>query len=239
VLKQFVIRTFLKAFRIMFCPSHHVNDKAVSVSGILLAGGESRRMGGINKALLKIGDHSIVELVSHVLQEIFSEVLVITNSPRDFEFLELPMFRDIIPGRGSLGGLYTGLKACAGDYAFLVACDMPFLSKEAIMYILERAQGYDVVVPRISGMLEPLHALYSQRCLPYIEELLAAEDLKIIDFFHKAKVLEVPGEDLQQFDPQLLFIMNINTPDDLNEARELDKKRMERQANVSCFTESQ
>ena len=78
-------------------------------------------------------------------------------------------------------GVYTGLRACKGDYGFLAACDMPFLSVDVIRHIANLVQGFDVVVPRISGMLEPLHAAYSRKCLPYIEDLFQHEDLKILD----------------------------------------------------------
>ena len=192
-------------------------------SGILLAGGRSRRMGGGNKALLPIGGRSIVERVSDVLREIFPRTIVVTDSPEDFEFLGFPMFGDLIPGCGSLGGLYTGLKLCDRDYGFLVACDMPFLNREVISYMLQRAQDYDVVIPKVSGLLEPLHAIYSRRCLPYIEELLVEEDLRILHLFQEVTTLEIPEDDLKVFDPRLLFIMNVNTPDDLRKAQELVK----------------
>jgi len=182
-------------------------------------------MGGGNKALLPVGGRSIIERVSDVLREIFAHNIVVTNCPEDFEFLGFPMFGDLIPGRGSLGGLYTGLRLCERDYGFLVACDMPFLNREAILYMIERAGDYDVVIPKVSSLLEPLHAIYSRRCLPYIEELLAEEDLKIIHLFQKVNVMEIPEEELKVFDPHLLFIMNVNTPDDLSRARELASER--------------
>jgi molybdopterin-guanine dinucleotide biosynthesis protein A len=178
-------------------------------------------MGGGNKALLQIGGRSIVERVSDILREVFSHNIVVTNSPEDFEFLGFPMFGDLIPGRGSLGGLYTGLKLCERDYGFLVACDMPFLNGEAISYMAEQAEDYDVIIPKVSGLWEPLHAIYSRRCLPYMEELLAEEDLKIIHLFQRVNVLEIPEEEFKVFDPRLLFIMNVNTPDDLRKARAL------------------
>jgi molybdopterin-guanine dinucleotide biosynthesis protein A len=191
-----------------------------SVSGILLAGGESRRMGGVNKALLKVGGTTIIERSASALCQAFEEVLVITNSPDDFRFLGLPMLRDVVPRRGSLGGLYTGLGACKGDYGFLVACDMPFLSADVIRHIANLVQGCDVVVPRISGMLEPLHAAYSRGCLPHIEELLQHKELKILNLYDKVKVREVPEEDLLPLDPELRFIVNVNTPEDLQRARD-------------------
>jgi molybdopterin-guanine dinucleotide biosynthesis protein A len=181
-------------------------------------------MGGGNKALLPIGGRSIIERVSDVLREIFEHNIVITNSPEDFEFLGLPMFGDLVSGRGSLGGLYTGLKACGTDYGFLVACDMPFLNKDVISYMVDRTDDYDVIVPKISAGLEPLHGIYSRKCLPLIEELFAEEDLKIRDIFHKAKVLEIPEEELKLLDPGLFFLLNVNTPDDLRRALDLAKE---------------
>src|SRR5208283_4604038 len=185
-----------------------------------LAGGGSRRMGGVNKALLEVGKSRIIERAASVLRHAFEEVLLITNSPDDFQFLRLPMLKDLVPGRGSLGGLYTGLSACKCDYGFLAACDMPFLSVEVIKYMTDMVEGFDVVVPRISGHLEPLHAAYSRACLPYIEELFQYEDLKILNFYDKAKVKEVPEKDLVVFDPELRFIMNLNTPEDLQRAKD-------------------
>jgi len=193
---------------------------SASVSGILLAGGESRRMGGVNKALLDVGGSRIIERAASVLCRLFPEVLVITNSPDDFQFLGLPMLKDLMPGNGSLGGLYTGLSACKGDYGFLAACDMPFLSADVIRHMVNMVEGFDVVAPRISGWLEPLHAIYSHNCLPYIEGLLQHGDLKILNFFDKVKVREVPEEDLRPFDSELRFSMNLNTPEDLRRARD-------------------
>ena len=199
---------------------------SASVSGILLAGGQSRRMGGVNKALLEVGGRRIVERVASALCDVFPEVLVITNSPDDFQFLGLPMFKDLVPGRGSLGGLYTGLSACKSNYGFLAACDMPFLSVDVIRHMLNMVEGFDVVVPRISGMLEPLHAAYSRECLAYIEELFQHDDLKILNFYDKAKVREVSEKDLRLFDPELRFIMNLNTPEDLQRARDYAARRL-------------
>ena len=182
-------------------------------------------MGGGNKALLPIGGRSIIERVSDVLREIFEHNILITNSPEDFGFLGLPMFGDLVLGHGSLGGLYTGLKTCGRDYGFLVACDMPFLNKDVISYMVDRTDDNDVIVPRISAGVEPLHGIYSRKCLPLIEELFAEEDLKTRDIFRKAKILEIREEELKLFDPGLFFLLNVNTPDDLRRARELAEER--------------
>ncbi len=195
-----------------------------SVSGIVLAGGESRRMGGVNKALLKIGDLPIIERVTRILSRVLPHVIVITNTPEDFRFLGLPMFQDLRPGYGALGGLYTGLKECAPDFGFLVACDMPFLCAGIIEHMMRRTQHYDVIVPRLRGKLEPLHAIYSKTCLPVVEDLMNNDDLKIINFFNRVRVLELDEKDLLSLDPDLRFIMNLNTTQDLERAQKIGER---------------
>lgn len=192
-----------------------------SISGIVLAGGESRRMGGVNKALLEVGGVSIIERVAASLRKVFEENLVITNTPEAFEFLGLPMVRDLIPGHGSLGGLYTGLCSCQGVFGFLVACDMPFLDPRVMRHMVSLVGQHDVVIPVIAGRLQPLHAIYSRRCIGPIERMMGTNDLSIINLFHEVNVLEVPEKDLVSFDACLRFAMNINTPEDLQRARTL------------------
>lgn len=190
-----------------------------SLSGIVLAGGESRRMGRITKALLQVGGVPIVERTVATLTRVFSEVILITNSPSEFEFLGMPMYRDERPGYGALGGLHTGLLKCTARYGFLVACDMPFLNERVVRYMANLATGPEVVVPRINDRLEPMHAIYSKTCISRIERLMDQSDLRILNFYSDVDVLEVPQEDLESIDPELRFIMNINTPADLEEAR--------------------
>jgi molybdopterin-guanine dinucleotide biosynthesis protein A len=189
------------------------------IVGILLAGGESRRMGGVNKALLEVGGVPIVQRVVNILSKVLQKIIIVTNSPADFAFLNLPMFSDLVPGKGSLGGLYTGLSACEGHSGFLVACDMPFLKVDVIRHMVDLAHKADVIVPRIHDKLEPLHAIYSPACLPHIPELLHRSDLKISHLFDKVDVLEVPEQDLAVFDPDFQFIINVNSPEDLQRAR--------------------
>jgi molybdopterin-guanine dinucleotide biosynthesis protein A len=194
------------------------------VSGIVLAGGESRRMGGVNKALLELGGLPIIQRVAATLARVFPETILVTNTPEEFDFLNLPMFRDLIRGFGSLGGLYTGLRSCREDFGFLVACDMPFLDDRVIRRMVELTGKHEVVVPRIGGHLEPLHAIYSRNCVPHIERLMAKGDLKILNFFPAADVLEVAETELAVFDPSLVFVMNLNTPEDLRAARKLARQ---------------
>jgi molybdenum cofactor guanylyltransferase len=192
-----------------------------SVCGIVLAGGRSRRMGGRNKALLNVGGRRIIETIVDKLFRVLDKVIIVTNSFDEFEFLGLPMVRDLIPGCGSLGGLFTGLTLCGRQNGFLTACDMPFIDERVIRFMLQFGDKHDVVIPRIRDYLEPLHAIYSRRCLPHIEQLINTPDYKIINLFKYVDVLEIPERDLLVFDSSLKFGININTPDDLDKARSL------------------
>lgn len=194
-----------------------------SVSGIILAGGDSRRMGGINKALLQVGGRPIIEREAEVLCRVFQEVVLITNTPEDFRFLDLPMFRDLFPGKGALGGLYTGLMSIKARQGVLVGCDMPFLNGRILSRLAELATAgrQDVLIPRINGRLQPMHAVYSKGCVAHIVEHMHTSDLTILNFFHAVDVVEVQQADLSRFDLHCRFVMNINTPADLERARQI------------------
>jgi len=197
--------------------------RPLTISGIILAGGGSRRMGGINKALLRVGGRPIVERAAVILKEVLPEVLLITNSPEEYEFLGLPMFCDLIPGKGALGGLYTGLNRSSSDLVFLVGCDMPFLNRGIVSYMtaIAAAEDNDILIPRVKDRLHPMHAIYSRRCLSPIEQHLNSRDLRILNFFHCVDVREIQEMDLTPYDPHCRFVMNINTPQDLEIAREI------------------
>lgn len=184
------------------------------MTGVILAGGQSRRMGQ-DKALLHIGRRTIIERVVEVLSRVCDPLLVVTNSPSSYAFLGLEMLGDLLPGRGALGGIYSALFFSPTPRAFVVACDMPLLNPDLISHLLAQPSRWDVVVPRVGEWLEPLHAVYSRRCLPRVEELLLAGGRKITDFYSRVRVLEVPEEDLRRVDPELRSLMNVNTREDL------------------------
>jgi molybdopterin-guanine dinucleotide biosynthesis protein A len=193
----------------------------MTVTGIIQAGGGSTRMGGQPKALMELGGRRIIERVLAALRPVVDEVLIVTNTPELYAFLELPMVADVYPDHGSLGGIYSGLRAAAGQAAFTVACDMPFLRPEIVELVVSRAGEGDVVIPRAGDQLETMHAVYGKTCLPHIEERLIAGQLKITGFFQSVRVVEIAEEEIARLcDPRLVF-MNVNTPDELRRAREL------------------
>jgi molybdopterin-guanine dinucleotide biosynthesis protein A len=193
----------------------------VRVTGVVQAGGKSTRMGGEPKALVELGGRRLIERVVGVLREVVDDVLVVTNTPDLYRFLDLPMVPDVFVDHGSLGGIYSGLAAAPGDSAFTVACDMPFLSAAVARLVVARAGEADVVIPRAGDQLQTLHAVYGKRCLPAMETRLNAGRLKITGFFDDVRVLEVPeAEVARHADPALVF-MNVNTPEELARARAL------------------
>jgi molybdopterin-guanine dinucleotide biosynthesis protein A len=191
------------------------------VTGVIQAGGRSTRMGGRPKALMELGGRRIIERVVAALDGVIDELLIVTNTPDLYAFLRLPMVPDVHPEGGSLGGIYTGLKAAAGDAAFTVACDMPFLRRDVVRLVVERAGLGDVVIPRVGDQFETMHAVYQKACLPHMEERLLTGQLKIVGFFDKVRVVVIEEAEVARWaDPAIVF-MNVNTPEELSRARAL------------------
>ncbi len=193
----------------------------MKVSGVIQAGGRSARLGGRPKALIELGGRPIIERVVAALAPAVDDLLVVTNTPELYAFLELPMVGDVYPDHGSLGGIYSGLEAVSGPAALTVACDMPFLHPDVVKLVASRAHQGDVVIPRVGSRLETMHAVYGKACLPHIAERLIAGQLKIVDFLERVRVVEIAEDEVALFrDPGIVF-MNVNTPDDLERARAL------------------
>lgn len=193
----------------------------MKVTGVIQAGGRSVRMGGQPKALIELGGRRIIERVVAAVAPAVDDVLVVTNTPELYAFLKLPMVGDVYPDHGSLGGIYSGLKAASGPGALTVACDMPFLHPDVIKLVAARAGEGDVVIPRVGSRLETLHAAYDKVCLPHLAECLIAGQLKIVEFLERVRVVEIAEDEVARFrDPRVTF-MNVNTPDDLARARAL------------------
>ena len=194
------------------------------ISCIVLAGGEGKRL-GTDKALLRIGGRVLIEGIVEKMARIGDEVIIVTNSPQRYSHLEARLVGDVYPGKGALGGIYSGLKAARNHHSLVVACDMPFLDLKLLRYMIVLSPGQDVIIPRIGGLTEPLHAIYSKGCLQPMERLLSAGHLKIIDFFPEVQVRYVEEQEVKLFDPQCLSFFNINTLADLEKARSLVRRK--------------
>ncbi len=177
---------------------------------------------GKNKAFLEINGERIIDRTKNLFVDLFDEVFLVTNSPLEYFDLNLRTLSDLLPG-GALAGIYTGLFHASHSHAFVAACDMPFLNRALITHLAALVPGYDLVIPKTSDGWEPLHAIYSQKCLPFMEDLLRRNDLRIVDFFHKVKKREVTAEEILPFDPRFVSFLNMNTPEDLARAKDLFK----------------
>ena len=195
----------------------------MSISGVILAGGKNRRMGQA-KALLKIGGQTIIERVAGVLAGITGEILIISSDREPYKFLGYPVLRDIYPGSGPLGGIYTGLAEAASRHILVAACDMPFLDQAVAQALLGRRAGCDLVVPRIGGYPEPLFAVYSKSCLEPMAENLKSGRLKITDVFALLRVCYVEEDELIALPRARESFLNVNTPEDLAAAIKMKER---------------
>jgi len=184
------------------------------------AGGASSRMGE-DKALKTFLGHPLIQRVAEQLLPIADELIVTTNRPEEYAFLNLPLFPDLKPGRGALGGLYTAIASAKHPIVAVVACDMPFASAS----LLEAAgklllgEEMDVVIPKSDEGYEPLHAVYRREtCLPAIEAAIDADQWKVIAWFPHVKVRVLTLDEIGQYDPSGLAFWNVNTPEEFSKA---------------------
>ena len=188
----------------------------MSVSAAIMAGGKSRRMGQ-DKAWIELDGEPLIKRVASVLAQVADEVIVVANDPK-YETLGLRVVHDRFPEGGALGGIATGVSAATHDRVLVAACDMPFLSVEVWRVLLDHRYEADVVIPKIAGELETLHALYTKACVAPMERSLAAGKMRVISFFDEVRVQPIEERELRVADPTLRSFTNVNTPEDLASA---------------------
>ena len=189
------------------------------VTGVILAGGNSSRMKS-NKALLPFRGELFIERIHRQLAGIFSEILLVTNTPELYDFLPCPTVADIYPGRGSLAGIHAGLSSSRTPYIFAVACDMPLLNSALIRRLATSIHDQDIVIPEGDGGLEPLHAIYGKGALPVMEEALARGRVKIVECCERLRSTILARDVVAGIDPEFLSFRNINTPEEYFTFRE-------------------
>ena len=196
----------------------------MNTTTIVLAGGKSSRLGR-DKVRENLGAESLLQRVLHRISSLGNEILVVIReetSPLPLSpDIPVKLVTDVYPGRGALGGLYSGLLASNTQYNLVLGCDMPFLNLDLLRYILKVVEGFDVAVPRLGEFMEPLHAAYSRSCLAIIEPLVKRGLYPIYDFFPDVETRYVEADEINRFDPQHLSFLNINTEADLQKARSL------------------
>lgn len=185
-------------------------------SAVILAGGLNSRMGGRNKAFLKVGNKTILDRLIEAIGALFEEILLVTRQPEIYKELpaRIKLVEDIFKKRSSLTGIHAGLANSDSPYCFIAPCDTPFIQPELVRFMCRAIDPEaDVIVPAFEDHYEPLCAIYSKRCLPYIEDQLRRDDFKIIHFFDKISLKPLPVTELKKADPSLHSFFNVNTPE--------------------------
>ena len=191
-------------------------------TGVILSGGLSTRYDGTEKALLQVGGVRILDRIYDIYSQLFEEIILVTNNPQKFLEWDLLIVSDLFPIRSSLTGIHAGLFYMTNPFAFISACDTPFLKKEIVETVIEKIEAkIDIVMPETSAGFEPLCAAYSKRCLQPAQHHLEQEKLKIIKTFRKSRIKTISEKVLRKIDPDLQSFFNINTPDDLKRAEEM------------------
>jgi molybdopterin-guanine dinucleotide biosynthesis protein A len=187
-------------------------DKA-PLAGVILAGGKNIRM-GVNKAFLTVYGQRIIDRTAVLFNTLFRQIILVTNTPLAYASLDLEIAVDLIPANSPLVGIYTGLYYSAHPYVFVAGCDMPFISRPVIEYLVSHCPGYDVIIPRLDDGYHPLYAVYSRRLIKPMAELIRGGKLKITEVFSHARLREVTAAELRPLDRELRSFLNLNTPDD-------------------------
>lgn len=198
------------------------------ISVVIQAGGESSRMGR-DKGLVPLAGRPMIEHILTRVDGLGGELLITTNDPDDYEYLGIPLASDEVPGAGALPGLYTALSASKGNTVLLIACDMPFVNRLLLEYLLSLAHEGDVIVPRWNGMYQTMHAVYARkRTLQAVEAALESGERRMISFYPQVKVRPVTPEEIAEYDPRGRSFFNVNTPEDLAEAERFLRQSREK-----------
>src|SRR5918993_2159509 len=211
---------------------HQLNPHRAPLSAAALAGGQSRRM-GTDKALLPLaaGGEPMLRVVLKRLSAVADDVLVVANNREKYEEFGAPVVPDLRPDIGALGGIQAAIASSAHDHCLVVACDMPFLSLPLLRRMADEPRDYDVLVPLIPGesrqrddglVFQTLHAIYSKRCLPFIEKQIAEGKKQVVSFFADVQVRTLDVTDITLWDPDLRSFFNVNTPEGLRIAAKVN-----------------
>lgn len=185
----------------------------MDITAYITAGGSSRRFKE-DKSLFPYRGKVLIQHVYDTLSGIFPKVCVIANDCDKYSFLNTCIIPDLVQGLGPVGGLYTALAHARTESIFFCGCDMPCLSHALIRYLVGLSAGYDVVVPVVPKGYEPVHAVYSKRCLPHIKDSIDSGSRKIIPFFNRVRVREVCVDEMRPFGSWETMLFNINYPHD-------------------------
>jgi molybdopterin-guanine dinucleotide biosynthesis protein A len=189
-------------------------------TAVILSGGKNSRMGGHNKAFLTLGGERFMDLILDTLSPLFNEIIISTREPELYREWHLKTATDIFDIRTPLAGIHAALSGMTNDYAFVTTCDTPLIKKEAVKILADTiTPDTDVIVPFSGTYFQPLCAVYSKRCLPFIEKMLVQKKVKVDLLFDNVKVKKIDYTAFEAVDPHLDSFFNINTPDEMAEAQ--------------------
>jgi molybdenum cofactor guanylyltransferase len=195
----------------------------IPITVAICAGGKSSRM-GTDKAFVNLCGKPMIQHVLDCLHPFGQqETILITNRADAYASIPLPIYADVLLGRGSLGGIYSAIYNSHTLYTLVVGCDMPFMNATLLRYMTSLIQEakFDAIVPIIGKRHEGLHALYSKACLEPIRRRLDQGEFKVAGFYDDIHIRIVTESECRQYDPNGLSFFNVNTPEQLNEARQL------------------
>jgi molybdenum cofactor guanylyltransferase len=198
----------------------------------IMAGGQSSRMGQ-DKSFVLFQERPLIEIVQERVTGLGAELILITNNPEAYAHLGLPMYKDVYPGLGPLGGIYTAVYHARQQHTLVVACDMPWLNRALLTHMISLRHQADIIIPRWQKFPEPLHAIYSKACLPPIKAQLQSDQLKITRFFGQVTVHFVERATIEQFDENGRSFANLNTPQELAQAKAEVRSKKEEGSGTS------
>lgn len=189
------------------------------ITPFILSGGKSRRM-GTNKSFVRLNGKPLIEIIVEKITDIFEQKpVIITNHPQEYEYLGCEMIGDIFKDKGPLGGIHAGLINSPTPYIFIFACDLPFIEKTFVHYMVNRLRQEDILIPYNGAGVEPLHAIYSRQCLPAIEEHLHKDHRRVQSFFGDVNIAYVNQAEMVRQNLPDYYFLNVNTVEDLTMAK--------------------
>jgi molybdopterin-guanine dinucleotide biosynthesis protein A len=190
-----------------------------NITGVILAGGKSSRM-GVNKSFLKLGNQTIIEHIVDLMKSIFSEVIIVTNTPDEYKFLNLPLYEDIYKWKGPLAGIHSALTHSQTEKIFVLSCDVPLMSKEMIEHIIEYKTDQSIVFCEAAGYHQPLVGVYSKKILSEIEKFISNNEMSDKSFHQFLKIVDaeiIHPEKLSFYKDEIFF--NVNRPEDYEQLK--------------------
>ncbi len=188
---------------------------SMRTSGVILAGGKSSRM-KFNKAFAQISGKPVINIIIEKFEPVFEEIMIISNEPDIYEHLGLPVYTDVYPHMGPVAGIHSALYHSDNESVFVTGCDVPFMNMELVKMMISRLDDYDSVVPEIDGLLQPLTAVYSRKCLPVLTDCLESNRVKLIRIFDELNALMINRDEIEKYGVAEEIFLNVNDIDALN-----------------------